>query len=239
MLDATKRVLELYDNDEFELFIIQGKNGYGKTTYANRIIAEVYSHRNQNRWGGNGHTGNWNVNLFKNHLGFHPMKVLNRWTSMKKRDYVYHWDDAGVWLNAYDYQDPFVKEAAKYLQTARTDWACLIFSCIDKDDVIKKLRDFRSAVIIDVTKKGCKTSTGKPSDINRRTANAWHYWKDRLGKLGTENDWEETFDSHVPDKFYEWYKPNRDRYARLNKRLMKQKARAKKDIRTTTRFSKV
>lgn len=221
VLDATKRVLELYDNDEFEIFVITGKNGYGKSTYANRIIAEVYSLRDQHRWGGNGRTGNWNTKLFKRHLGYHPHEVKALWDKVRKRDYVFHWDDSGVWLSAYDHQDKYVRDIAKYMQTARTDWACIIFSCIDKKDIISKLRTFKSAVIIDILKDGNKPNSPYPSEQNLRKARAWHYWTGRLNEQGTENDWEESFNCHVPDKFYSWYKPIREKYTRIAKRQIK------------------
>jgi hypothetical protein len=232
MLDASKRVIELFDNDEFEIFIVNGKNGYGKTTYANRIIAEVYSQRDTEKWGGNGTKANWNIKLFRHHLGFHPAHVVKRWMKMKTRDYVFHWDDAGTWLNALDYQDKFVKSVGKYLQTARTDWACIIFSAIDKMDIVNKIRNFKSCIIIDITKTGSNPKSSIPFDRNRRTATAYHYWHDRHNKEGTENDWEEYFNSWVPGGyeknrkgtvlqkkgFYGWYKPLRDKYSRMNKK---------------------
>lgn len=237
MLDATRRILELYDNDEFEIFVVTGKNGYGKSTYANRIIAEVYSVRDQNRWGGNGRTANWNIKLFKKHMGYHPLEVKALWDKVRYRDYVFNWDDAGAWLSAYEYRDKYVQSIAKYMQTARTDWACIIFSCIDKDDIILKLREFKSAIIIDITKDRNMPNSSEPARRNRRKATAWHYWKTRLDKKGTENDWEEYFNSHVPGRyipacngrpaikegFYGWYKPIRDRYARQAKRQIKYK----------------
>lgn len=241
MLDATRRVLELYDEDEFQIFIITGNNGYGKSTYANRIIAEVYSIRDQHRWGGNGRTGNWNIKLFKKHMGYHPLEVKALWDKVKYRDYVFHWDDAGTWLSAYDHQDAYVRSIAKYMQVARTDWACIIYSCIDKDDIISKLRRFKSAVIIDITKEQNDPNSPYASQRNRRKATAWHYWKGRLTEQGTENDWEEHFDSHVPgtytprhdgkpavkEGFYGWYKPMRDRYARIAKKGIKYKEKKK------------
>lgn len=241
MLDGTKRVLENFDNDEFEIFILQGKNGYGKTTYANRIIAEVYSIRETKKWGGNERNANWNIKLFKNHLGFHPLHVYNKWIKMKKRDYVFHWDDAGTWLHSLDYQDTFVKNVGKYLQTARTDWACIIFSAIDMNDIVNKIRNFKSCVIIDITKEGTrsKESTNFPSRLNLRTATAWHYWHDRHNKQGSENDWQEPFNCHVPDDFYKWYYPLRVKYARMSKRLGLEELMKKKEIMQTKNIIKM
>lgn len=214
--------MELYDNDEFEVFIVVGKNGFGKTTYANKIIAEVYSNDGLHK--------NWNTDLFKDHMGYHPDRVLTKWEKKRKRDYVFHWDDAGVWLNALDHTDPFVKSVGKYLQTARDDWGCIIFSCIDKNDIVSKIRNFKSTIIIDITKHGAEPNSPYPSKRNNRKATAWHYWEDRFNKKGTENDWEESFNCHVPDEFYTWYKPLRSQYTRLAKRNMIQKLRKKRGI---------
>lgn len=239
MLDAAQRVLDLYDEDEFQIFVIQGDNGYGKTTYANRIISEVYSAREQKRWNGDGVHGNWNIKMFKKHLGFHPVRVINQWYGMKHRDYVFHWDDAGMWLNAMDYHDPFVKSVGKYLQTARDDWACIIFSCIDKNDIINKIRSFRAAVIVDITKDPVSMQSKYDYHRNRRLANAWKYWESRLNKIGTENEWSEHFDSHVPNKFYEWYRPLRSKYTRMAKKIMRQKVLQHKDIVETQKISTI
>jgi len=223
MLAATKKVSELYENDEFKIFIVEGDHGYGKTSYANKIIAEAYSKDNIHK--------NWDRNLFKRHLGFHPAHVLNDWMSKRKRDIVYHWDDAGLWLNAMDYQDPFVKEVGKYMQTARTDWACIIFSCIDREDIVNKIRSLRHAITIDITKQGCGKATP-----NRRQATAVTYWKNRTGKIGFNYEWEEYFDSWVPgtaddpNTFYGWYNPLRLEYSTMAKKLMKEKLERKSDI---------
>lgn len=249
MLDASKKVLELYDRDEFAILVVQGKNGYGKSTYCNRIIAEVYGVGNntpdsikaRQRWNGDGIHGNWNTALFRQHLGFHPQLVINKWYKMKKRDYCYHWDDAGVWLSNYDYNDPFVKDVGKYLQTARDDWGAIIFSCIDKGDVFKKLRDFKSCIIVDITKEGAWENA--PSEYTHkrfvRTARAYHYWEDRKGRLGTENDWAERYNCHVPNSFHSWYRPLRRKYSKMAKKLMREKAMKKMEFTETKKMSKL
>jgi len=211
MLEGAKYIKKLFDDDESKAFIIQGDNGIGKTSYANRLISEVYSE--------DGINGNWDVSLFKNHIGFHPKHVLDIWIAKQERDYVFHWDDAGLWLHSLDFQDPFVKETGKYMQVVRTDWACVIFSAISKEDISSKIRGLRNAIIIDITKDGW--SKKQP---NIRTARAYierKTWKNRPWK---DYQWEERFDSHVPDNFYKWYKPLRDKYSDLAKARMRKKA---------------
>lgn len=216
MLAATQRVLELFDNDEFKIFIVEGDHGYGKSTYANKIIAESYSVNGRKNWD--------TTQLFPRHLGFHPAQVLKIWMNKNKRDKVFHWDDAGMWLNALDYQDPFVKAVGKYLQVARTDWACIVFSCIHHDDIANKIRNLRHAITIEVI----KNSTHK--EPHKRLADADTYFKSRKGQIRWRNNWEENFNCHVPDQFYSWYNPLRKKYSKMAKKLMQDKLEKKKDL---------
>ena len=225
MMEITKRIKENYDNDEFQVFVIEGWNGYGKTTYANKSIAEVFSK--------DGNERNWNIGLFRQHLGFHPIRVLQNWDSMKNRDYCFHWDDAGAWLHSLDFNNPYVKQVGKYLQTARTDWGVLIFSCIDADDIIKKVRAFSSMVKIRITKN---STSAQPY---RRVATAKHPDKDWYGNIHWIDDWTEEFTSHVPDYFYEWYNPLRRKYAKMTKKLAKMKARQEEEIMKTLRYAEL
>lgn len=233
MLFPAKLILDLFEDDEFKIIIITGDHGFGKSSYANQIISEVNSVDGVKR--------NWKLEMFKDSLGFHPMNVTLKWLDMKTRRKVFHWDDAGLWLNAMDYQDRFVVSVGKYLQAARTDWATLLFTCIDKEDVFAKLRNLRSAIVVEIV----KNSNWKQP--NKRTAFAYEFWKSRTGsKKGTNNLWSENFNclmpgnysetnpviKHNPSKqdkknpyvtwgFYGWYKPLRIKYAQMAKRQMR------------------
>ena len=214
MLAGAKYILELYDNDEFKPFLIQGAHGWGKTSYANKIMAEAYSRDN-------GGVPDWN--MVKNRVGYTPKEVLDQLDSIPENErwLCFHWDDAGTWLHSLDFQDPFVKQVGKYMQVARTDLACMIFSTISVGDVSSKIRGIRDAIIIDITKDGA--GSAQP---HRRTARAYierKTWKNRSWK---DYQWEEHFDNHVPNSFYSWYKPKREEYARLEK----QKAREKLNL---------
>lgn len=236
MLEGAKRIQELFDDDEFKPFIVQGDHGDGKTTYSNRLIAEVH-HKNEDK-------ANWDIALFKKCMGFHPKHVLNLWTKKKYRDKVFHWDDAGLWLHSLDYQDPFVKDVGKYMQVVRSDFGCVIFTAISKEDISSKIRGLRNAIIIDITKGG--KNKVQP---NNRTATAYIERKTWKGRIYKDYQWEEIFNNHVPGNynpkmplivrnpsksqrkdinvswgFYGWYKPRRDYYsemakARIRKRI--------------------
>ena len=207
MLFGAKYILELFDNDEFRPFLIQGGHGFGKTSYANTLIAEVYSRDN-------GGSPNWDI--VKKRIGYTPEEVLNDLIGIPKGEkwLVYHWDDSGTWLHSLDFQDPFVKSVGKYMHVARTDLACMIFSTISIEDVSSKIRGIPNAIIIDITKDG-----RDKAHPNRRTARAYIKRKTWKGREWKDYQWEERFNSHVPDHFYSWYKPKRDEYAKQAKEM--------------------
>ena len=223
MLDGAKRIIELYEDDEFKPFIIEGDHGYGKTTYANRLISEVYSK--------DGIHGNWDTTqLFPRHIGFIPKHVISLWQSKRKRDYCFHWDDAGFWLHNLDFQNKFVKDVGKYMQVVRDDWACVMFTSISKEDISTKIRGLRNAIIIEITKHGSNYN-----EPNKRTASAYILRKGFKGREWKDVQWDETFDSHVPGEyvvdnngevirssgFYSWYKPLRTSYTTIAKNILK------------------
>jgi hypothetical protein len=225
VLEGAKRIVELFDNDEFKPIIIQGDHGYGKSSYANWLIASVYGENGKPKWYTSKSKKKINP-IFETHVGFHPKHVLDQWTAKNGRDYVYHWDDAGLWLHSLDFQDPFVKEVGKYMQVVRTDWACVIFTAISMEDISSKIRGLRNAIIIDITKEG--TSHTHP---NHRTATAYILRKTWKGKPWKDYLWKDVYNSHVPNKFYnEWYKPLRNKYSELAKERMQKKLQEHKDL---------
>jgi len=238
VLDGAKRIIELMEDDEFKPFIIEGDHGYGKSSYANRLIAEVYS-TPEAGWGGNGKRSNWRVDLFKAHMGFHPRAVVKKWKAKRVKDYCFHWDDAGLWLHSLDFQNRFVKNTGKYMQVVRNKWACVMFSAISKEDISGKIRGLRNAIIIEITKEGC--SKAQP---NRRTAYAYIERKGFKGRTWKDEQWKEMFNSHVPGSyvvdrkgqvleqngFYGWYKPIRDRYSKIAETLIERSMDKEEDF---------
>ena len=195
----------LYDNDEFKPIIITGGHGYGKSVYAMKVAAQVLSAN-----------GNPNWSAVKDNIVFHPKEFLKLATSQRKRRPLLIWDDAGYWLNALDFNNPFVKSVGKYLQVVRSDYGCIIFTCIDVDDVLKKVRGISNSVMIKIIKDSDAT---KP---HRRIARGYRYWKSPDGsRFGRRTIFEEHFNKRMPDDVYnEWYRPLRNSYAKQAKSLM-------------------
>ena len=77
---GSQRIIEDFDDDRFTTFIVTGKNGAGKSSYCNCLISEVYSARQREKYGGDGGTTcNFNLDIFKTHMGYHPKKVINNY----------------------------------------------------------------------------------------------------------------------------------------------------------------
>jgi len=222
MLAGAKFIIELFDNDEFKPILIQGDHGFGKSSYANTLIAEVHSINN-------GGKPDWNA--VKDYIGYDPEEVLDDLESIPigERWYVYHWDDSGTWLHSLDFQDPFVKAVGKYMHVARTDLACMIFSTIRVEDISSKIRGIRNAIIVDITKEGIEPKSSEPLRRNIRTARAYILRKTWKGREWKDYQWQERFNCHVPDSFYRWYKPKRDEYAARAKEIARQKWKDRKD----------
>ncbi len=230
MLAASKYVNELHDNDRTQLMIVEGGGGYGKTAYGTNIVAEVHSK--------DGEQGNWDIELFKKYMGFHPQKVLEKWNEAEGEK-VFLWDDAGAWINSLDYQHPLIKKIGKQLQTIRTKYSCVIFTCLDADDLAKKIRMHTGAITIKISLMGSKPRSEYISEKYRRTAIAKHWNKDWYGHLYREDDWDETFCCHMPTTFYEWYKPIRKHYSDMLTRLALKEAKRTDEIHSTVKFAEI
>ena len=148
MLAVSKHIVNWFlpnPTTEFRVIVVTGPPGVGKSAYANRAVGESIGYIK---------TGN-DVCLWdevKSHLGYHPFKVIRRFQNMKidERDVCFHWDDAGEWLSSHKHHDVWVQSVGEYLQTARTDWGAILFSCLDREDIFSKVRNLKYAIVVDI-----------------------------------------------------------------------------------------
>lgn len=196
-------IREYFLNDEFKAIVVCGDHGWGKSCFASFVASEIYQ--------------TWAPSTLKEYIVFKPQEFLEKicTKTIIKRPLLI-WDDAGYWLNALDYQNKFVKAVGKYMQVARPDWGCVIFTSIDVDDIASKIRGIPNRLMVTITKDGCGKDTP-----DRRTAITFKGWKtpDR-SKYGEETLWDEYFYARMPQNFYEWYKPYRESFTRQAKDTM-------------------
>ena len=230
MLDASKHVLELCENNRAQIFIIEGAPGAGKTAYGANIVAEVHSIDNE--------IGNWDTNIFKKYMGFHPQRVLERWVKAQNEK-IFLWDDAGAWINALDFQHPLIKKIAKQLQTIRTKYHCVVFTCLDADDLAKKIRIHKDAITIRISLMGSDPKSKYISQKYRRTATAKHWEKDWYEKSFRIDDWEEPFCCYMPLDFFYWYEPIRRHYSDMLTKLALKEAKQTMEIYSTYKLAEI
>jgi len=203
-----------YHADECKVFIPYGPLGIGKTTYACKVVAQIY-----------GTKGNPNWEAVKSRMVFHPREFVEKTEALMesgKKDYVLIWDDAGLWLNSLEHWNPFVRSIVKYLNVMRTNLAGLILTSPMPTWVIKKVRGFPQAVTLRITRTRDDTKRRK----RYRVAKAYRYWViPDMKKSGVRIIYEDYFTALMPNDFYDWYKPIRDSYAQKAIRNMREELR--------------
>ena len=222
MFVLTKKINDLYFDDEFQPVIVYGGTlGIGKSSYSFKATAEAYGTHIEN--GEVTVTPDWRK--VKEYLTFPPWDFVDKCFKMieqNRREKVLIWDDAGLWLNSMDWNHPFVKAVIKYLNVARTNWGCIIFTTPTPNMVVKRLRGFPDRITIKIIKTGSnKKNPNKP-----RRAVAYRNWTSPdLKHTGVRKIWEDDFSALMPDDFYDWYKPIRDEYAAMAVKMMKEELR--------------
>jgi len=130
------------------------------------------------------------------------------------REPAFHWDDAGSWLNAMDYNDPFVISFMKYLGLARSNWGMVILSTPVEEWILKKLRAAKGMLRVDIKKPQnphalrsvWRPRIAKAYKMVRYVGKSKAYWP---------RQWTDHYIAIMPDDFFNWYKPKRDKYALL------------------------
>lgn len=202
----TKEINRAYYQDEFELFIVYGPLGIGKSVFSIKVANEVYG-------GG--------FDKVKDYLVFHPRDFVSKCLGMSqegKREKVLIWDDAGLWLFYMDFTNPFIQAVLKYMNVARTNWAAIILTTPTPSWIQFKMRSFPQCKTIKIIKEGSdQQHKGKP-----RLAKVYRSWvAPDFKHTGVRLLWMEKFKAMLPNNFYfDWYKPLRDRYALLATQLM-------------------
>lgn len=193
-----------YLNDEFRPIVVQGFHGYGKSSFAAYVASEIY--------------GTWNWSFLKNYIVFHPREFLEKIMKVKQKHPLIIWDDAGYWLNSMDFNNKFVKAVGKYMQVARMDWGCIMFTSISSKDVINKVRGIEGRFKVKITKNG--SDKLRP---HRRTATTYEYWESPDGSRYGENGlYDERFKAWMPQQYYDGYLPYRRSFTQQAKRTIKE-----------------
>lgn len=223
---TTKILNAYYPPEEFYIVIVYAPLGYGKSTYQFKVSVEVlkwvYKLGEEQAW-----------EKLKQLIVFHPSQFFQKIEEIErsglKRVPFLNWDDAGLWLYAMDWRDPFIESFIKYLNVARTHLGALICSSPSPEWIIRKLRRFPSAITVKIRRcKGDQDHAQKWTWI-RDAAGYTHWLHPDLKHSGVRTIFVDRFYCKMPDDFYSWYKPLRDAYENLALNLMKERWRQVSD----------
>ncbi len=176
----TKRVVNNFYADECEVMIVSGMpEGVGKSAYVNHVFADakgyqqcrdsklVEAMRLERRLQIDAPKWSTDYENIKPLILYEPKDVVDKCLYMldhNEREYALEWDDGGTWLNAMEYQEPFVVAFMEYLSLARSNWAAIVITTPVEGWVLKKLRTAEGLI---------KVQISKPENA------AKYYWKPR------------------------------------------------------------
>lgn len=194
---------------------IEGLQRRGKSSYAIKSFAHAF--------------GEWEFKPFphvikpdyesvKDWLTFMPKEYLDVILDLDEKVRGCILDDAGLWLYALDWYDPFVKAVNKWLQVCGTRLGTVYMTTPNKNLISSKVLDALPEM------KVCRIQKAGMDRLHKRPRKATVYerWDYPDGKKGgVKTLYTDKFDAILPDDFFEWYRPKRDKYLDLAIELLK------------------
>jgi hypothetical protein len=214
-LQLTRWIDEAYNPpEEFKLFTIYAGLGKGKSCYAFKAVTEVlmniYKLTEEDAW-----------EFLKTVICFHPQQFFDKLDEIRSTGFYrvpsIVWDDAGLWLYALDWNDPFMIALGKYMNVARSRLASLVLTTPSPLFIIRKLRGFPDAINIKIVKY---TAAPRTQWLRRARGYQMEMLPDTV-KFMVYKKFDDYFNCKMPDRFYAWYKPLRDMYEAMAFDLIK------------------
>jgi len=207
--------------DDFFGMIVEGRQRIGKSSYCCQCLAEA--HGEWSHWEDRGVQYTQCVkpeyDSIKKWVVFPPKDFIGLVLEipMGEKEKAVYWSDAGFWLFALDWYDPFVKTVAKYIQLSGRQFGGIFFSTPNKKLISSKvLESMPEIYVCRIHKQGVDTRTYKP-----RLAKIYEKWDYPDGrKGGVKTRWKDKYNAILPNDFWGWYKPESDRYMDVGKRIL-------------------
>lgn len=222
-LNMAAQINHAYYFDKFLGMLVTGVQRIGKSSYSCKCLAQA--------------CGEWgrvksditdrdvlicyesDYEAVKPWVVFLPREFLNlifAYSEEKQRAAI--WDDAGFWLFALDWYEPFVKAVSRYIQLAGTQFGSLIMTTPDQKLVSSKVLDSLPKMkLCEISEFGRETYKVRP-----RIARIYEKWNWADGKRGgVKKKWTDKFNAMLPDSFYDWYLPKRQAYLIDGKNILK------------------
>lgn len=227
-LELTRRAMRNFYNNECEVAVVTGMpEGVGKSVYVSHSLADaqgylkckdkdkvcwMWKHRGERP--ANAAIWNSDYEAAKQFIKYTPEEVVDFLLYLLTNNVrvpIWHWDDAGSWLNGMEWSDPFVVAFMELLPLARSFCGLVVLSSPVEEWILKKLHTASGIIHAPVVKLKDERYFWRPRECKAyiKVKNAYrnrsypHYvWKDR-------------FPAIEPDDYHRWYKPKRDHYCLL------------------------
>jgi len=215
-LTLARKIVRWYLNDQFKAIIVYGDLRIGKSTYALKVMGQVYEYL---------YDEPLSPSLIDNYMGWHPAEVIKSWKNIKRiarnkrKIPVYTWDDAGVWLFSLDWNDPLLRAIQRYMNLIGTDMACLIMTTPDPTFILSKIRRLPGLIRIEV-KPSTSQNKEWPKNADRVAIAYQKRYLPDSQKFYMRKLWRDNFRAVLPDEIYKYYTPIRERYTEMAKEMM-------------------
>ncbi len=195
MFWSTRQILKAYREEGFVSMEIFAPQGIGKTTYALKVLHQVYKEL--------GDRDPWGRALKMTFFDVEESIVLlKKANDMKVRIPAILYDDAGIWLEKYMWHNQNMLAFSRLYKLMRTLASCVIFTTPSEDDILKNVRD-KSWYKVKIVRHGL-TKDGKPLGL----AKLFVYDVRKIGRQLTSTVKEKAIDQftvRLPDEVYEKY----------------------------------
>jgi hypothetical protein len=202
------------DPEGFRLFTVYGELRIGKSAYAFKTCVEVLQnlgYDEKNAW-----------ELLKGFIIFHPQHFFDKLDEMKslglERIPFLVWDDAGLWLFAMKWRDPFIIAFLQEMNVIGTKIASIIFTTPSPTYILKKLRQFPSAINVHII-----DCSHDPTNRWLREARGYKHWYLPSGMSRVRLEYVDRYSALLPNDFFRWYKPFRDAFETMARNLLREK----------------
>lgn len=206
---------QAYYFDGFFAMTVEGVQRIGKTAYVCKGFAQACG---QWEMKPEPHCAKMNLEEVKEWMTFLPREYLDVIMDINEKTRGLILDDAGLWLYALDWYDPFVKAVNKWMQVCGTRFGSIFLTTPNKNLISSKILDALPEMkVCRIERHGYDQLHSRP-----RLAKVYERWDYPDGKKGgVKTKWEDSFNAILPDPFFYWYKPRREQYVEIALRLLK------------------
>ena len=221
-LALARWIVKSYRYDDFILGILHGTPRIGKSAYAVKVMGQVVDYFfGEDIYKITGSTGYRRAPICQKYLGWDPTENVETWLDIFERSPCFTWDDAGYWLFSLNWTDPLLISIQQYMNVIGTDMNTLLLTTPDPTWILSKIANMPGTLRVKIIKRRGGNSDADSIRFARRAIGYKPWVSPDLKSKGVNKVLSDEFSCKLPDEFYRWYKPTREKYARVAKLAMR------------------